>query len=515
MAATDRFVMPFTQWVDGNSRMLAGGKLYFYLTGTDTPQDTYANATLETENANPVVADSNGVWPDIFLSPFVAYKVILKASDDNEIDSADPVTAPGFQSSYLRPEMFGGSPDTAGQPDTHPDQRAALVACFAAADTLQVPVVLSGGTWPIDSALPNPVTNHFLDLRTEAGCQIYARFNRTSGQPILGFTTHGVNHSGDLAIQGKAGTSGGIQIAHVAPSTGPNVGIIRWGTLFLGGASSFDHSFLVDGRANETVALGVRDGTIERMVAFYPVAFKGARLFNVASIACVNVDLGGSEDVYTDGVKIFGEIGGNVNFGTQIVNPSAPPATIPSPTDGHARRCDIFARILGNITNSSKSLWCYVHQEPAGVVETNWDGLLEDEYGNDSYSGVIPLMGLVRKHWVSENGDFGYTHFSDGRLIKFGRSTTNGSGTVTVHIDNDGPADAPDFAGVELPVYITNATDNVAPVITSRQYTVSTTWVTAATFRAEARIHIAAVYDSASVQPISLSFQWTIKGRAA
>lgn len=85
-----RFGMPRQQWLDANGAPLAGGKLYFYETATSTPLDTYSESTLVTPNANPVVADSAGVWGDIFLSG-AAYKVVLKDADDTTIWTADPV----------------------------------------------------------------------------------------------------------------------------------------------------------------------------------------------------------------------------------------------------------------------------------------------------------------------------------------------------------------------------------------------------------------------------------------
>ena len=88
-----RFGMPRQQWLDGNGRPLAGGKLYFYATATTTPLNTYSDSALSTPNANPVVADSAGVWGDIFLSGS-AYKVVLKDADDATIWTADPVQVP-------------------------------------------------------------------------------------------------------------------------------------------------------------------------------------------------------------------------------------------------------------------------------------------------------------------------------------------------------------------------------------------------------------------------------------
>lgn len=78
--------------VDGNGAPYAAAKAYFYETGTTTPKSTYSNAGLTSANANPVVADADGRFGDIYL---VAgrYKVVLATSADVTIDTLDPVDA--------------------------------------------------------------------------------------------------------------------------------------------------------------------------------------------------------------------------------------------------------------------------------------------------------------------------------------------------------------------------------------------------------------------------------------
>lgn len=85
-----RFTNPFAQWVSGNSIVGAGYKLYFYTTATSTPKNTYSDNDLLVANANPVVADSDGKFSDIFLSPG-QYKVVLKTSADVTVWTGDPV----------------------------------------------------------------------------------------------------------------------------------------------------------------------------------------------------------------------------------------------------------------------------------------------------------------------------------------------------------------------------------------------------------------------------------------
>lgn len=53
-----------------------GSKLTFTQTATTTPQNTYQEETLVTPHANPVVADTAGVFPPIYLDPTLpSYRV--------------------------------------------------------------------------------------------------------------------------------------------------------------------------------------------------------------------------------------------------------------------------------------------------------------------------------------------------------------------------------------------------------------------------------------------------------
>jgi len=97
--------------VDGNGAPYALAKAYFYETGTTTPKTTYSNAGLTSSNTNPVVADANGRFPDIYLIAG-RYKVALTTSADVAIDTLDPVdgtsqlitaaSAPGTTYPFLR-----------------------------------------------------------------------------------------------------------------------------------------------------------------------------------------------------------------------------------------------------------------------------------------------------------------------------------------------------------------------------------------------------------------------------
>ena len=83
------------QFFDSNGVPLSGGKLYTYAAGTTTPQTTYTSSTGATANANPIELNSAGrvsgtteVWLDIT----VAYKFVLKTTDDVQLWSADDIS---------------------------------------------------------------------------------------------------------------------------------------------------------------------------------------------------------------------------------------------------------------------------------------------------------------------------------------------------------------------------------------------------------------------------------------
>lgn len=90
MATGDRFYAPYYVPVDGNGDVEPGAKLFFYISETSTPQDTFSDVDLTVPNTNPVEANGAGQFPAIFLGTG-RYKVILKNADDTLVWTADPV----------------------------------------------------------------------------------------------------------------------------------------------------------------------------------------------------------------------------------------------------------------------------------------------------------------------------------------------------------------------------------------------------------------------------------------
>ena len=66
---------------DSNGDNLSGAKLYFYATGTTTPQNVFADSDLNTSLGAVVTADSGGKFVAIYLDPALTYRAVLKTSD--------------------------------------------------------------------------------------------------------------------------------------------------------------------------------------------------------------------------------------------------------------------------------------------------------------------------------------------------------------------------------------------------------------------------------------------------
>lgn len=80
---------------------IPGALLFFYVSATNTPQNTYSDVGLTTPNKNPVPADAAGTFPNIFMLG-AAYKVVLTDASGNQIWTADPVYGGAGSGSGLR-----------------------------------------------------------------------------------------------------------------------------------------------------------------------------------------------------------------------------------------------------------------------------------------------------------------------------------------------------------------------------------------------------------------------------
>ena len=146
-----RYITPVETYLDSNGDPLSGGLLYFYATGTTTPQDTFTDEELTpgNENANPVVLDSAGrTAVDIWLSN-ASYKVVLKDSAAATIWTRDPVSNPELAGTIAESFVLSGilSPAqiTADQNDYDPTGLANAAVLRLSTDASRNLTGLAGG----------------------------------------------------------------------------------------------------------------------------------------------------------------------------------------------------------------------------------------------------------------------------------------------------------------------------------------------------------------------------------
>lgn len=118
---------------DANGNTLAGALLYLYQTGTTTLQAGYAESTLVTPLANPVVADSGGKFPAIYLDSSKIYRAKLTDSLGTVVFDIDPYNAPAANGDYTSIKTLGAKGDGST------DNTAAFTTMAATGGTFYVP----------------------------------------------------------------------------------------------------------------------------------------------------------------------------------------------------------------------------------------------------------------------------------------------------------------------------------------------------------------------------------------
>ncbi len=86
-----RNVNPVPQYFDSAGNPLVGGKMFYFLSGTNTPLVTFADVNEDTPNTDPVLLTGDGRLPNVFFS--VAAKQILEDVNGVQIFERDPVSA--------------------------------------------------------------------------------------------------------------------------------------------------------------------------------------------------------------------------------------------------------------------------------------------------------------------------------------------------------------------------------------------------------------------------------------
>lgn len=87
--ASQLFLLPFRPALDANALPVTGARLFFYASGTSTPQPVYSSDALTTPLSNPVEADAAGAWPSIYLDQSKTYRVVVKDASGVTLDNGD------------------------------------------------------------------------------------------------------------------------------------------------------------------------------------------------------------------------------------------------------------------------------------------------------------------------------------------------------------------------------------------------------------------------------------------
>lgn len=88
------FTNPVFRPLTISGAIMPGAYVQFYESGTTTPANVYADASLTTPLANPVVADANGQFSPIYLDRSVRYRAQLYNEDDELQWDIDPLGTP-------------------------------------------------------------------------------------------------------------------------------------------------------------------------------------------------------------------------------------------------------------------------------------------------------------------------------------------------------------------------------------------------------------------------------------
>lgn len=147
----------------------AGAVLYFYVTATSTPKNTYSDFALTTPNANPVVADANGVWPAIYLASDINYRVTVKTALGVLIYTQDDVPGPLMTQAALGAILYpqiaaenGGPPTKLWYPygnvlrfDADPTGVLDSTTAFLNASASSLTVTMPAGVYKLTAQIAN------------------------------------------------------------------------------------------------------------------------------------------------------------------------------------------------------------------------------------------------------------------------------------------------------------------------------------------------------------------------
>ena len=145
-------------WNPTTGAPLAGGKLYSFYPGGETPKNTYSDSGLTTANKNPVILDVYGE-ADVYLNG--STKLVLKTSADISVWTMDSVTTPNDY--FIDAAAYGSN-------------QAGIEAAKTAIGSNNRTLNLSAATWAItgDMTIPSNIT-----LRMDQGAVLAISTGKT------------------------------------------------------------------------------------------------------------------------------------------------------------------------------------------------------------------------------------------------------------------------------------------------------------------------------------------------
>lgn len=285
--------IPRAYAVDGNGKPYAGARAFFYITGTSTPKTTYSDYGLTTPNSNPVVADSNGLFPSIFLATDARYRMTLKtsvAAGDLTIYTQDDIgsqldlsqftftqqgtgavsrTALSKMQDVVHIKDFGGLPDGS---DTTAAFNLAVAATVGSVTTI---IKFGRGVYRFTTK-PNDITTPVKivgdGMNTTYLIRDYNGGSATVG--LFNFRAGGSTDPTSISVENcsllsESGRSGGCLVSIVQPSTGDGTDWSRFSAVRFStnGTSTHDYGLYIDGSAR-TSPLGLRSTWVQDCIFF-------------------------------------------------------------------------------------------------------------------------------------------------------------------------------------------------------------------------------------------------------
>lgn len=197
--ASKLITLPFRPTINLRGGVESGAKLFIYSSGTTTPVTIYSDSALATPLSNPVIADSFGVFPDVYYDDALAVRVVVQQANGTVLSDTDPYVTDFVAATTLN--TYTGTTHTLGLAD----QNAVARFTNGGAVTLTVPP---------DSTTDFPVGT-FVEIyqagagqvtpTAGAGVTINVRgsFTQTAGQyAVIGLRKEAANTwymTGDLA----------------------------------------------------------------------------------------------------------------------------------------------------------------------------------------------------------------------------------------------------------------------------------------------------------------------------